>query len=146
MKTISMFTTLSAFAVILLAGSAAWAQNGETGPIRSSAAYAEVLLRRTELQAELESMLTSLTDANPRVLDAKFEIAALNKSIERIFGVKPSETGRLTLALGKLIVRQAAAETELNRLQRSYNKDQPEVKRAKRRLEIFQAAVDEILR
>lgn len=126
---------------------AANAQNAnEPGPIRSSAAYAEVLLRRTEIQADLESMLADYTESNPRVIDARFEMASLDRSLERIFAVKASETGKLTLALGKLIVKRAALETEANRLARSYNADHPELRRARRRVEIFDAAVKEVLK
>lgn len=115
------------------------------GPIRASAAYAEVLLRKTEVQAELEAMLPDYTEENPRVIDARFEIGVLTRDIDRIYAVRPSETGKLTLALGKLLVRRAALETELQRLQRSYNKDNPEVKRAKRRIEIFENSIKQIL-
>src|SRR5258708_7413835 len=66
--------------------------------------------------------------------------------IQRLFAVKPSETIKLTLALGKLMVRKAAIATDLNRLTRSYSKDHPEVKRAAKKLEIFESAVKDILR
>src|SRR5258708_29137486 len=118
----------------------------ETGPIRASAAYSEILLRRTELKADLEALSADYTEANPRIVDLRFEIAALDKSLEKVFGVKPTETGKLTLALGRLIVRKATLETELTRLMRTYNKDHPEVKRAKRRVEIFDDAIKEVLK
>lgn len=118
----------------------------EAGPIRSSAAYSEILLRKTELMADLEALSADYTEANPKIIDLRFELSALDKSLEKVFGVKPSETGKLTLALGKLIVRKAALETELTRLSRSYNKDHAEVKRAKRRVEIFEASIKEVLK
>jgi hypothetical protein len=117
----------------------------EAGPIRSSAAYAEVILRKTELQADLESFLPDYTDTNPKILDLRFEIGALDKALEKIYGVKPSETAKLTLALGKLLVKRASTETELARLLRSYTNEQKDVKRAKRRVEIYDAAIKEIL-
>lgn len=115
------------------------------GPIRSSAAYAEVLLRKTELQAELEAILPDYTEENPKVIDGRFEIGVLTRDIDRIYAVRPSETGKLTLALGKLIVKRAALETELQRLLRSYNKDHPDVKRTKRRIEVFDHSIKQIL-
>ena len=115
------------------------------GPIRSSAAYAEVLLRKTELQAELEAILPDYTEENPKVIDGRFEIGVLTRDIDRIYAVRPSEIGKLTQALGKLIVRRAALETELQRLLRSYNKDHLDVKRAKRRIEIFDNSIKQIL-
>lgn len=121
------------------------ALNKEIGPIRSSPAYAEALLRRTELQSDLEAMLPDYTEQNPKVLEARFEIGVLTKDMDRMFGIKPSEVGRLTQALGKMIVRRAALETDYYRLQRAYSKDHPEVKRAKRRVDVFDAAIKEIL-
>ena len=121
------------------------ANGKEIGPVRSSSAYAETLLRKTELQADLESMLADYTDENPKVIDARFEIGVLTRDMDRLFGVRPSETGKLTEALGKMIVRRAGLATDLNRLLRAYSKDHPEVKRAKRRVELFDAAIKEIL-
>jgi capsule polysaccharide export protein KpsE/RkpR len=121
-------------------------QPAEAGPIRSSPAYAEVLLRKTEIQADLEALSAAYTETNPKILDLRSEQNSLDKMLEKIYGVKPSETGKLTLALGKLIVRKAALETEVSRLLRSYTKDQVEVKRAARRVEIFDAAISEILK
>jgi hypothetical protein len=121
-------------------------QTGEVGPIRSSAAYAEVLLRRTQLQADLEALSPDYTEANPKILDLRNELAALTKSGERMYNVKPTETGKLTLALGKLIVEQARLQADLGRLLRSYSNDNTEVKRARRKVEVFESAINEILK
>jgi hypothetical protein len=139
-------STIITVLVLLLASVAAYSQAGEVGPIRASAAYSEVLLRKTQLQADLEGFLGDYTEQNPKIIDIRNELAAINRSMEKIFAVKPSDTAKLTLALGKLIVQQAAAETDLARLLRSYSNDNPQVKRAKRRVEIFENAVSEILK
>ena len=117
----------------------------EAGPIRSSAAYAEILLRRTELQADLEAVRADYTDVNPKIIDLRFEIAALDKALEKVYAVKPTETGKLTVALGKMLVKRASLETEVARLLRNYTNENTEVKRARRRVEIFDAAIKEIL-
>lgn len=149
MHSITVISRLIFLAAILLTPAICYAQQASTnepGPIRSSAAYAEVLLRKTELQADLESFLGDYTEQNPKVIDARFELAALAKDLDRLFAVRPSETAKLTAALGKMIVRKAVLETELSRLMRSYNKDHPEVKRMKRKVEIFDSAIKEVLR
>lgn len=130
--------------LILLGAFATFSQ--DTGPIKSSAAYSEVLLRKTQLQADLEALLADYTEAHPKIIELRTELAAINKSIERIFAVKPGETGKLTLALGKLLVEQAALQTDLAKLQKSYSNEHAEVKRAKRKLEIYEAAINEVLR
>ena len=134
---------LSLFCV--LSAHAQRTQDKETGPVRSSAAYAEVLLRKTELQADIESFLADYTEENPTLVNARYEIAILIRDTDRMFAVKPSEAGKLTQALGKLIVRRAALATEYERLVRTRNKEHPELKRAKRKLGIFDAAIKEIL-
>jgi uncharacterized protein involved in exopolysaccharide biosynthesis len=113
--------------------------------IRSSPAFAEVLLRKTELRADLESFLADYTEQNPKILDARFELAALDKAIDRLFSVRPSELSKLTLALGKMLVRKAGLEADLLRLGRTYNDDHPEVKRLKRKIEIYETSIKEIL-
>jgi len=138
--------TIFSLILLLIAASFAFSQTGEVGPIRSSAAYSEVLLRKTQLQADLEALLADYTEANPKIIDLRTELAAINKSLEKIFAVRPTETGKLTLALGKLIVDQARLQTDLARLLRSYGNDHPEVKRARRKVEIFESAINEILK
>lgn len=132
--------------VLTIAPASIFAQTAGGGPIRSSAAYAEVLLRRTELLADLEALAPGYTDINPKILDLRFEISALDRTVEKLFAVRPTETGKLTTALGKLLVRHSMLEAELARLSRSYSPDHPELKRARRRMEIFDSAVKEILK
>ena len=132
--------------IVMLTAISIFSQSGDAGPIRSSAAYSEMLLRKTELLADLEAFSADYTEENPKILDLRTELNSLNKLQEKVFGVKPSETGKLTLALGKLMVRKAALEAELGRLMRGRAKDHPEVKRATRKLEIYDAAINEVLR
>ena len=143
---VAVFVIVAAATATLAQTSDKSAPQTEAGPIRSSPAYAEVLLRKTEIQADLESLINDYTEANPKIVDLRFELNSLDKMLEKIYGVKPSETGKLTLALGKLIVRKAALETDLNRLSRNKTIDQMEVKRAARRVEIFDAAIKELLK
>ena len=113
--------------------------------IKSSPAYAEVLLRKTERESELEEFLLDYTEEFPKVKEIKFELGLLNKEIDKILAVNASESGKLTLALGKLLVRKVELETDSWNLRRQYNADHPEVKRAKRKIEIFERAIKEIL-
>lgn len=114
-------------------------------PLKSTAAYAELLLRKTELQAEMESLLIEYTEEYPKVKEARFELAALQKDIDRILAVKPAEASKLTQALGKLILRKIELETNLWALRSKYDDEHPDVKRAKRKLEMYEASIREIL-
>lgn len=114
-------------------------------PRKSSPAYAEVLLRRTEMEADLESLLLEYTEEYPKIKQTRFEMDMIAKESERLLAVKPTETGKLTEALGKLIVRKVGLGGELWSLQQQYGDAHPDVKRAKRKVEIFEKAIKEIL-
>jgi hypothetical protein len=116
-----------------------------TDPIRSSPAFAEVLLRKTELQADMESLLVEYTEEYPKIKEARFELAAVQKEMDRLLAVKPAEASKLSQALGKLIVRKLELETDLWALRVKYDDENPDVKRAKKKLEIYEAAIKEIL-
>lgn len=143
-------------AIGLIAVSAAFAQKSNvnqkpTGqalaesPPKSSPAYAEVLLRRTELESDLESLLVEYTDDYPKVRQTKYELDLISKESDRLLAVKVTETAKLTQALGKLIVRKVELQGELWALQQQYGDAHPDVKRARRKVEIFEKAIKEIL-
>ena len=112
----------------------------------SSAAYAELLLKKTELQAELEGLALEYTDDYPRVKELRYVLSLFDRDTLRLAKVKAADAGKLTQALGKLMTRKLELETEVWRLQSNYSDEHPEVKRAKRRVEIFESAVGQILK
>jgi len=116
-----------------------------TNPIRSSGAYAEVLLRKTELQADLESFLSQYTEDYPKVKQTRYELEMISKDAERLLAVKPSDAAKLTTALGKMMVRKVELQLELWSLQQQLGDAHPDVKRARRKVEIYENAVKEIL-
>lgn len=118
----------------------------EITSIKSSPAYAEILLRKTELLADIDAFGADYTEASAKMIELRAELASLDRSLEKVFAVRPSETGRLTQGLGKLIVKKAALDADLNRLLRVYSKEHPETRRAQRRVERFEAAIGEILK
>lgn len=113
--------------------------------LRGSAAYAEVLLKKTEFESELESLLIDYTDEFPRVKEIRFSLSVLQRDADKILATKPSDAGRLSQALGKLIVRRVDLETDLWNLLQSYKDEHPDVKRAKRRVEIYDRAIKQII-
>ncbi len=113
--------------------------------VRSSAAYAEILLQQTELEAELEELLVSYKEEFPKVKELRYELGVLKKELARILQLRASESDKLTLALGKLMVRKAALSTNYWTLKNRFNNTHPKVKRAKRKLEIFEKAIKKIL-
>lgn len=113
--------------------------------IKSSPAYAEILLRKTELLSELESLLVEYTEEYPKVKELRFETVLLQKELDKLLAINPAESSKLSAALGKLMVRKCELESELFGLQKEFNDQHPDVKRARRKLEIFEAAIKDIL-
>lgn len=120
-------------------------QISTTDTVTSSPAFAEIILRKTELEAELESLLVSYTEEFPKIKEIRFESDSLKKAIDRLSTVKSAESSKLTLALGKLMIRKAELETDLWNLRKKYDDNHAEVKRAKRKIEIYEASIKEIL-
>jgi hypothetical protein len=110
---------------------------------KSSPAFAEVLLRKTELSAELEELLLNYTEEFPKVKELRYEISVLQKDLDKILTV--SDVSKLSSALGRLIVRKAGLQVDVWSLQRQYSDEHPDVKRAKKKVEIYEQAIKEIL-
>jgi hypothetical protein len=79
------------------------------------------------------------------VVETRFRLNILEQALNKILAVKPSESSKLTLALGKIILQKVEFETEYEDLRKKYSDEHPDVKRAKRKIEIFDNAVKEIL-
>lgn len=113
--------------------------------IKSSPAYAALVLHRTTVRAELEEMLVTYTEDFPKVVDARHEIDLINFELSRLLDTKVTESCRLSDSLGELMLKKTAIDMQLWNLKKKYNNDHPDVLRAKKKLEIYEKAVAEIL-
>ena len=113
--------------------------------IQSTPAYAELLLKKTELEAEIGSLLIDFTEEYPKVKELRIQLDLLKIEINRLLAVRPAESGKLTLALGKLMLGKVGHAALLKRLQANYQDSHPDVRREKKQVEIFEAAIKEIL-
>src|SRR5688500_15084315 len=75
-----------------------------SGNPKATAAYAELALRRAEMEADLESLLLDYTEDFPRVKELKFALGRVKSESERLTAIPPAEKDKATAALGKLIV------------------------------------------
>jgi uncharacterized protein involved in exopolysaccharide biosynthesis len=121
------------------------AANQTTSAVKSSPAYAEILLQKVTLEAELAELSETYTETHPKVVETRFRLNILEQAMNKILAVKPSESSKLTLALGKIILQKVEFEAEYEDLRKKYNDQHPEVRRAKRKVEIFDKAIKEIL-
>lgn len=113
--------------------------------IKNSPAYAEVLLKKVSLDAEIEDLLVNYKEDFPKIKELRLKLDLTDKYLEKILAVKPAEAFKLSEALGKLIVQKIEYEAELAELRREYSEDYADVKRAKRKVEVYEKAINEIL-
>lgn len=113
--------------------------------VRASPAYAELILVRTELESGIESLLIDHTESFPKIVEDRYHLAMIDIALRRIAAVKPAEAGKLTLALGKMLVRAAELETDVWGLKLIYTDVHPEVKQGVKKLAIYEAAIKDIL-
>jgi hypothetical protein len=114
-------------------------------PIKSSPAYAELLLHKTEMESDLDSLLVDYTEEYPKVKAIRVELGFLKVEMDRLLAVKPADVGKLTLALGRLMLRKVELETQLDALRVQYKDDHPDVRKAKKKVDMFESAIKEIL-
>ena len=113
--------------------------------IKSSPAYSALVFQRTVIKADLEEMLVTYTEDFPKVKDARHEIDLINFELTRLLDTKVTDSCKLSDSLGKLMLKKTEIEMELFNLKKKYKEDHPEVLRAKRKLDIYEKAVTEIL-
>ena len=113
--------------------------------VKSSPAYAEVLLRDTELNAELDSLLLDHTEEFPKVKDVRMELELLRSEMDRLLTVRAAEAQKLSSALGRLILVKVGHQRKLRQLRLQYNDDHPTVRRQRKTVEVYEAAIKEIL-
>src|SRR6476659_8158961 len=118
---------------------------GDLQPIRSSAAYAELRLHQAELQSTLDSLLIDYTEEFPKIKEIRDELGFLKTEMDRLLAVKPADAGRLTLALGRLMLKKIELEKQLDVLRAQYKDEHPEVRKTRRQIETYESAIKEIL-
>lgn len=136
-------------AIILTALVAANAQTGgkkiDKKPVKRSPAYAEILYRQVSVRSELEDLLTSHTEEYPKVRALRVEEDYLKQEMKRLLETDAADAAHLSMALGKLVVEKVALEIELWNLLQKYSEQHPDVKKARRKITIFENAIKEIL-
>lgn len=116
-----------------------------TNSAKSTPAFAELILLKTEVESTLEELLLDYKDEYPEVKKNKVELDFINKELDKLLKLDASQMPKLTLALGKLLVRKVELQSDLSALRENYKEDNPEVARAKKKLEIFEKAIAEIM-
>src|SRR5688572_14642216 len=109
---------ISFFVLLLFASSSVEAQTNRkprgveptSAASSSTAAFAEIALKRAEFEADLESLLGDYTDDFPKVKELRFALSKIAVESDRLKAMKAADLDRATSALGKLMVRKVESE------------------------------------
>src|SRR5688572_1894983 len=62
--------------------------------VPASAAYAELLLKKTELQSELESLVMEYTEEFPKVKELRHVLTLIDRETGRLAKTKPNDSSK----------------------------------------------------
>jgi hypothetical protein len=119
---------------------------GDPQLVKITSAYAELILRQTEVEADLADLLVDYTEEYPKVRELKTESQFLRSEIAAMLRFDPAQASKLTTAYGKLILQKVKITTDLALLREKHKEDHPDVQRALRRLAVYEKAIKDLLK
>ena len=113
--------------------------------VADTAAYAEVYAARVEAEADLKVLSMDLTEETVQVREKKLERDLLAREIRWLEALPSNSHDKMTLALGRLLVRKTQSEVSLKMLSENYADDFPAVKKARTRIGVYNGEVQKLL-
>lgn len=101
---------------------------------KSSAAYAELVLRKVALQAELEASLATMAKDNPIVTAKQSELDAVAAEVDQLCKVPHAKQVYLNENYAKLLLHKVELAGRLKTLLVRYTAEHPDVKRTQAEL------------
>jgi hypothetical protein len=141
----TIFSIIFIFIFCVISFSQTKAKPTTTNLTKSTPAFAELILLKTEVESNLEELLLDYKEEYPEVKKNRVHLEFINKELDKLLKLDASQMPKLTLALGKLLVRKVELQSDLSALRETYKEEHQEVVRAKKKLEIFEKAIAEIM-
>ena len=113
--------------------------------VRTTPAYAELIMKRTEIAADLDVLLPDYTEESPEVREKRLNLQILDSALKRLENVTLEQYLALTPAVGRMLARKLEAEAELKILSDIYTDEHPSVKKSKIRFKVFEAELKRLL-
>ncbi len=113
--------------------------------VADTGAYAEVYAARVEAEADLKVLAMDLTEETVQVREKKLERDLLAREIRWLEALPLVSHDKMTIALGRLLVRKTQAEVSLKMLSENYAEDFPTVKKARTRIGVYNDEVQKLL-
>jgi hypothetical protein len=113
--------------------------------VADTGAYAEVYAARVEAEADLKVLSTDLTEETIQVREKKLERDLLAREIRWLEALPLVSHDKMTIALGRLLVRKTQAEVSLKMLSEKYAESFPTVKKARTKIEVYNNEIQKLL-
>ncbi len=113
--------------------------------IKSSPAYIELTLYKANIEAELLDMLVEYTDEYPKVKELKLEVQFVQAELVSMQELGIATLPKLTESFAKLLLQKIRMQVDLAQLRAVHKDDHPDVKRAMRRVDIYEKAIKDVL-
>lgn len=124
-------------------------QQAQTQPqqfaTKATPAYAELVNRKVEVEADYKELLVDYTEENPKVKIKKAELTSINLEMAKIVVMDASMAPKLTASLGKLLLRKIELEREVNELLLKFSEEHPSVIKAKEKVVVLDQEIQKIL-
>lgn len=117
----------------------------QQGSTKSTPAYAELVNRKVEVEAEYKELLVDYTEDHPKVKVKRVERATINLEMEKIASMDAAMIPKLTASYGKLLLRKIELEREVNELLLKFSEEHPSVKKAKEKVAVLDQEIQKIL-
>ncbi len=118
---------------------------GAVSKMADTGAYAEVYAARVEAEADLKVLATDLTEETVRVREKKLERDLLAREIRWLEALPSTSHDKMTMALGRLLVRKTQAEVNLKMLSENYADGFPAVKKARAKIDVYNGEIQKLL-
>lgn len=113
--------------------------------VADTGAYAEVYAARVEAEADLKVLSTDLTEETIQVREKKLERDLLAREIRWLEALPLVSHDKMTMALGRLLVRKTQAEVSLKMLSENYAESFPAVKKAHTKIGVYNDEIQKLL-
>lgn len=117
----------------------------QQGATKSTPAYAELVNKKVEVEADYKELLVDYTEENPKVKIKKAELTSINLEMAKITVMDASMIPKLTASFGKLVLRKIELEREMNELLLKFSEEHPSVIKAKEKVVVLEQEIQKIL-
>lgn len=113
---------------------------------KTTQAYSQLIQRKVEVQAALETLLSEYDSTWPAAKRLEFELGALKSEMKKMAEVEESKVIKLTPGYGGLVLRRVSLATDIHILLEDEGPEWPTTKQKQRELELLDKEIEKVMR